>query len=66
VGADLANPIPMLRTALLMLDHLGEQAAASRIMTALELCCKEGAKTIDQGGTDGCTAIQAAILSALQ
>lgn len=65
VGADLANPIPMLRTALLMLDHLGEHVAASRIMTALEQCCTDGAQTIDQGGTDGCKAIQAAILSAL-
>ncbi|MAY81398.1 MAG: isocitrate dehydrogenase [Deltaproteobacteria bacterium] len=66
VGVDLANPIPMLRSALLMLDHLGEHAASARIMAALESCCREGAQTVDQGGNDGCTAIQAAIIDALQ
>src|SRR5207253_5916113 len=34
-GKNIANPTALLRSALLMLDHLGEQPAAARIEAAL-------------------------------
>ena len=34
-GKDIANPTALLRSALLMLDHIGESAAARRIHSAL-------------------------------
>src|ERR1700732_556747 len=35
-GQDIANPTAVLRSALLMLEHLGEHEASARITTALE------------------------------
>lgn len=65
VGTGRANPIPMLRTALLMLEHLGETAAAARIERALFAACEEGLQTVDLGGDDGCEVVKAAILKRL-
>jgi len=47
VGTGKANPIPMLRAALLMLAHLGEHTAAERISDALIEVC-------EAGGAQGC------------
>ena len=33
-----------------MLDHLGEDAAAARVLAALEAVCREGPRTRDVGG----------------
>jgi isocitrate dehydrogenase (NAD+) len=66
VGTGRANPIPMLRTAVLMLEHLGEADAADRIDTAIKSACVDGLETTDQGGNAGCAAVQAAILAKLE
>ena len=65
VGTGLANPIPMLRTALLMLEHLEEKAAAARIERALFAACDDGLQTVDRGGEAGCAAVRDAILARL-
>jgi len=50
-GQGIANPCGAVWSAVLMLDHLGEQAAAARLLTALEDVCREGPRTRDLGGT---------------
>jgi isocitrate dehydrogenase (NAD+) len=53
-GKDLANPTALLRSALLMLRHLGEHAAALRIRNALERVYRDRDKlTRDVGGKAG-------------
>jgi len=65
VGTGKANPIPMLRTALLMLEHLDEKAAAARIEQALFAACRDGLLTVDKGGEAGIEAVKEAIISRL-
>ncbi|HVA34625.1 MAG TPA: isocitrate/isopropylmalate family dehydrogenase, partial [Stellaceae bacterium] len=51
VGKGIANPIATFWTAALMLDHLGEAAAASRLMAAIERVTADKANhTPDLGG----------------
>ena len=50
-GKGLANPTALLMSALLMLDHLGERAAAERIEAALLKTYRDGIYTTrDVGG----------------
>jgi tartrate dehydrogenase/decarboxylase / D-malate dehydrogenase len=49
-GKGTANPIGALWTAVLMLDHLGEKDAASRLMHAVEQVTASGLHTPDLGG----------------
>ena len=65
-GQDAANPTALLLSALLMLDHLGETAAAARIRAALRAVLTAGrVRTRDLGGTSSTTAFADAICSAL-
>jgi isocitrate dehydrogenase (NAD+) len=65
-GTGRANPIPMLRTAVLMLSYLGEEVASARIDTAIKAVSAGELRAVDQGGEDGCAAFQAAILDNLK
>jgi len=65
VGTGLANPIPMIRTAVMMLEHLSERDAAHRLMRALVVACESGLHTVDRGGTDGCRRVADAVIAAL-
>jgi isocitrate/isopropylmalate dehydrogenase len=50
-GRGIANPTAMIRTSVMMLQHLGEREAATRIQTALEKVLAEGnVLTRDLGG----------------
>ena len=50
-GQNLANPIALLMSALMMLDHIGEPAAAARIRAALTRLLMAGrVRTRDLGG----------------
>jgi isocitrate dehydrogenase (NAD+) len=50
-GQNVANPMALLLSAVLMLRHIGEGTAASRIMTALERVLVDGSvRTRDMGG----------------
>ena len=50
-GQNVANPMALLLSAVLMLRHIGEATAASRIMTALERVLVDGSvRTRDMGG----------------
>ena len=50
-GRGIANPVATFWTASMMLDHLGETAAARGLMDAVERVCADGVTTPDVGGT---------------
>jgi isocitrate dehydrogenase (NAD+) len=65
-GKNIANPTALLRSALLMLDHIGESAAARRIETALFHVLSTPDKTTrDLGGKASTTEFAHAIVQAL-
>ncbi|RWB79117.1 MAG: tartrate dehydrogenase [Mesorhizobium sp.] len=59
----IANPIATIWSGAMMLEHLGETAAAGRIMKALEATTARGIGTI--AGKDKTDAITAAVVAAL-
>jgi tartrate dehydrogenase/decarboxylase/D-malate dehydrogenase len=59
----IANPIAAIWSAAMMLDHLGEHAAAEEIINAIETTTSRGIGTVV--GKDKTDAITAAVLSAL-
>ena len=66
-GQDAANPTALLLSALMMLDHIGEQAASARIRAALDRVLLAGdVRTRDLGGTASTTAFAAAIARAVE
>lgn len=67
-GQGIANPIGAIWSAAMMLEHLGEQEAANRIIQAIQQFLLEGtAKTADMGGSSSTivcgSAIEALITS---
>ncbi len=55
-GRNVANPTALLLTALMMLDHIGEPAAATRIRAALDKTLQDGqVRTSDLGGSASTT-----------
>lgn len=65
-GQGLANPTALLSSAILMLRHLGEPAAADRLQRAIAITYREG-KTLtrDTGGTASTSEFTNAIISHL-
>ena len=64
-GGGVANPAGAVWSAVLLLEHLGEQDAAAALMTALEHVCREGPRTRDLGGDAGTSEVGAAIVARL-
>ncbi len=63
-GKNLANPMALVLSSAMMLDHLGEHAAADRVRGAVHAVLREGKKlTHDLGGTAGTTELAEAIAS---
>lgn len=50
-GQNIANPVGQLWAGAMMLEHLGEKAAADELVAAFEACLGEGIRTRDLGGT---------------
>ena len=66
-GRDVANPMSMILSAVMMLRYLGESASAGRIEQALAAVLAAGkALTRDLGGTAGTRAMTAAIVEELK
>jgi isocitrate dehydrogenase (NAD+) len=66
-GKNLANPTAMLLSACMMLEHLGETAAARRIRAAVEIVLRDGKRvTRDLGGSAHTTEMIDAIIDALE
>lgn len=65
-GKNIANPIAMVLSAALMLDHLGEHDAARRIRDAVAAVLREGkVRTPDMGGTSTTSQMGEAIVAHL-
>ncbi len=50
-GKGIANPVGQMWAAAMMLDHLGEQLAASVLVDGFEAALAAGIRTRDLGGT---------------
>lgn len=68
-GRDVANPLALIMSAVMMLNHLADtegleemRAAAERIKTAYNRALEEGDKTRDLGGALGTSAFTKALL----
>lgn len=67
IGIDRANPLPLLLPAIDMLKGVGQKAAASRIMRAVEGVLQDGqVLPADLGGTGTTTQFTEAILRVLE
>jgi isocitrate dehydrogenase (NAD+) len=65
-GQNIANPTALLLSAILMLRHIGENAAATRIMSALGRVLIAGTtRTRDLGGTASTSQFAAAVCKAM-
>jgi len=65
-GKNLANPTALLRSALLMLRHLGEHEAAQKIRAALDHVYRDRSKlTRDVGGTAGTSEFADSVIEAM-
>lgn len=66
-GKDIANPMAMILSAVMLLRYIGEAPAADRIEAALTAVLREGrAVTRDLGGEAGTRAMSAAIVEKLK
>jgi isocitrate dehydrogenase (NAD+) len=66
-GRNLANPTALVRSALLMLHHLGEHEAANRIRRALyEVYRHKEKRTRDVGGTAGTSEFADAVIEEME
>jgi len=66
-GRDLANPTALLLSAVLMLEHLGEADAATRVRKAVGGVLATGAvRTRDLGGSSTTTEFTAAVCKAIE
>ena len=65
-GKGIANPTALVQSAVMMLHHLGEQAAGTRIEAALLEVYRRGeARTADLGGTTSTDAFAEAVCKAI-
>jgi isocitrate dehydrogenase (NAD+) len=66
-GKNLANPIALLRSGILMLEHLGEDEAARRVEAALAYTMSETpVRTRDLGGTASTSEFTTALCEAVR
>jgi tartrate dehydrogenase/decarboxylase/D-malate dehydrogenase len=63
VGRGIANPIGQIWSSALMLHHLGEDRAASRLVTAVEAVLRDGIRTPDLGGHHGTAEVTDAVIA---
>ncbi|WP_284262273.1 tartrate dehydrogenase [Roseicyclus amphidinii] len=66
VGKGIANPVASFWTAAQMLEHLGQPAAATRLMAAVEQVCAAGILTPDVGGTATTQEVTDAVVEAVR
>jgi tartrate dehydrogenase/decarboxylase/D-malate dehydrogenase len=67
MGRGIANPLGSFWSAVLMLEHLGEEAAAARLMRAIETVTAEGrALTRDLGGQATTAETTRAVIRAME
>lgn len=64
-GHGIANPIALLLSAALLLDHTGRTASAQRLRDAIALTLGDGVRTPDLGGDARCMDMARAIVARL-
>ena len=65
-GRGIANPVGAVWAGALMLEHLGEQAAAARVLRAIEVAMTDPRNhTRDLGGRAGTADVERAVLAEL-
>ena len=60
-GRGVANPIGAIWSAALMLEHLGETDASTRLLAAVEAVCTDRIRTRDIGGSSSTSAVGDAV-----
>jgi methanogen homoisocitrate dehydrogenase len=65
-GKDIANPVAAVRSAALLLEHMGDSRAAAQVEEALSATFARGITTRDIGGTAGTAAFSGALLEELR
>ena len=65
-GKGVANPVATFWTACQMLEHLGEDDAAARLMKAVEEVCAAGILTADVGGMATTRDVTDAVIKAIK
>jgi tartrate dehydrogenase/decarboxylase/D-malate dehydrogenase len=65
-GQGIANPVGAIWSAALMLDHLGEKEASSRVMRAIEAICRAGVLTRDLGGSASTAQVGDAVAASMR
>jgi len=65
-GKGVANPIATFWTAVMMLEHLGEEAAARELMAAIEAVTESGVHTPDLGGKATTREVTDAVLALIR
>ncbi|MBP0443719.1 tartrate dehydrogenase [Roseomonas sp. SSH11] len=66
MGKGIANPVATFWTGAMMLEHLGEPAAAKALMGAVERVCADGVLTADLGGTADTETVTRAVIAAIE
>jgi len=61
-GKGVANPVGTFWTVAEMLDWLGEEAAAQKLMECVEKVCEKGILTADLGGSAKTKEVTAAVV----
>ena len=64
-GRGVANPAGAIWAGAMMLEHLGERAAADRVLDALRAALAAGHATADLGGSEGTGGFAAAVMERL-
>ena len=65
-GRDLANPVSLLLSVAMLLDHLGEAAASGRLETEVaQMLASQDSRTADLGGPLSCSAFTAQLCERL-
>ncbi|MGA8116241.1 MAG: tartrate dehydrogenase [Actinocatenispora sp.] len=64
-GAGIANPVAQILTGAMLLDHLGEGAAARAVGDAVDTVLASGPRTPDLGGSATTTQVGSAVCDAL-
>jgi tartrate dehydrogenase/decarboxylase/D-malate dehydrogenase len=64
-GKGIANPCGCIWSVSLLLEHLGEEEAARRVLSALERVCRDGPRTRDLGGSASTVEVGSAIARSL-
>jgi len=65
-GKGIANPVASFWTAAQMLEHLGEAAAAKRLLDAIDQICAAGIMTPDVGGVAATAEVTDAVVEAIR